>query len=348
MYPVLAQPPCTEECQQNLQFGSFDPSRSSSYKSLEDGPDAWGSEMYWYQEGLETLTIDRKQAEGLRFRLVPLADEFSAVSSSFSAWNTPATSDAGILLGGINTAKYHGPLHCFPMGLRPAGLGPQVILPVSGIEVQLGNGPSVSDTPLSYDFPEGPFSVRTADKRNTVTSVPRDVIMQLYQDLEIEWDSFYSRTLIPCSRRTENHILTFAIGNTTISTPWAAFISDADFSSDPSDMCSFDIHPMDEENSDNLTGELGLNIVQHMYLVVDHDTEMACVAPLNPNPGPDEILEIGPQLRVPDAVGEFPSTVTRYAPPTPLVTTVDSMQGAVRTAVPAVAVAGIAGLAFVL
>ncbi|KAL2782798.1 aspartic peptidase domain-containing protein [Aspergillus keveii] len=345
MYPVLAQPPCTEECQEN------------AYESLRHGPDVWGSEMFWYQEGLETLMIGGEQAEGLRFRLVPLADEFSAVnelawdgtykslvrqkliiSSSFSVWNTPETNDAGITFGGINTAQYHGPLHCFPMHLRLSGLGPRVILPVSGVEDRL----------LNYDFPEGPFRVRTADKRNTVTSVPREAVMQLYADLDLEWDSFYSRTLIPCVRRTEDHILTFTIGNTTISTPWAAFISDADFSSDPSDMCSFDIHPMDEDNSDNLTGELGMNVIQHLYLVVDHDTEMACVALLNPNPGLDEILEIGPGLHVPDAVVEFPTDVTRYAPPTPPATTVVSTQGAVRMAIPAVAVAGITGLAFVM
>jgi hypothetical protein len=226
-------------------------------------------------------------------------------SSSFSVWNTPETNDAGIIFGGINTAKYHRHLHCFPMHLRPSGLGPRVILPVSGVEVQFENGTSEEDRRLNYGFPEGPFRVRTADKRNTVTSVPRDAVMQLYADLDIEWDSFYSRTLIPCARRTEDHILTFTIGNTTISTPWAAFISDADFSSDSSDMCSFDIHPMDEDNSDNLTGELGMNVIQNLYLVVDHDTEMACVAPLNPNPGPDEILEIGTGLHVPDAVGSF-------------------------------------------
>ncbi|KAJ0416717.1 aspartic peptidase domain-containing protein [Aspergillus carlsbadensis] len=375
MYPVLAQPPCTDECQEAARFGSFDPSRSSTYEPVTGGADVWDSEMYMYSEGSDIFTIGGAQATGPPFRLVPLADEFSAVnefgwhgttykrlvdqgliiSSSMSMWNTPETNEAGVLFGGINTAKYHGPLHCFPMDIAFSGSNPRVTLPVSGVDIQLGNGTSQSDTTTSYDFPESHFGLRTDDTSRSVTYIPRSAAMRLYADLGVSYDSLYRRVRIPCSWRMEDHTLIFKIGNTTIPAPWTAFVSeepedDSDLDSDieSGNTCSFNIHPMQEPLSDKYTGELGMNIIQHMYLAVDHDTEMACVAPTNWNPGPDEILEIGPGLRVPDSVGVFPETVTRYTAPTPLVTSVTSTQGAVRTTVPGMTVAGLAGLVFVM
>ncbi|KAL2849845.1 aspartic peptidase domain-containing protein [Aspergillus pseudoustus] len=371
MYPVLAQPPCTDECEDIATFGSFDPARSRSYEPITGGAERWDSEMYLYSEGSDILSFGSEDVEGLDFRLVPLADEFSAVnelgwngdisrrlvrqglttSLSYSLWNTPGTNEAGVLFGGINTAKYHGPLHCFPMDLPTSGTSPRVTLPINGVELQLGNSTSESNITRSYDFPESPCPVRTADTMWSETYLPRDTLVGLYAELGLSYDSLAQRVELPCSRQTEDHTIIFKIGNTTISTPWSAFITEEPQvgpGSDSGTECSFNIHPADVRFSDDYIGELGPNIIQHMYLVVDEDTEMACVAPLNSNPGQDEILEIGPGPRVLDAVGEFPTTVTRYSPPTPLVTTVTSTQGVVKTAVPVMAAVGIAGVAFVL
>ncbi|KAL3483373.1 aspartic peptidase domain-containing protein [Aspergillus germanicus] len=301
MYPVLAHLPCTaHECEEAANFGSFDPARSRSYEPIAGGADRWDSPMYLYSEGSDILTIDGEDAEGLEFQLVPLADEFSAdmsrrlvdqgltASLSFSMWNTPESDEAGLLFRGINTAKYLGPLHCFPMDLPFSASSPRVTLPLNGVELQLGNSTSKSKKTGSYDFPQSPCP-----------GIARGVEL-------------------PCSRQTEGHTIIFKIGNTTISAPWTAFITetpqaDSDFDSGPG--CSFNIYPADVRFRDGEIGQLGPNITQHMYLAVDEDTEMA---------------------------------FTRCSPPTPLVTTVTSTQGAVRTAAPGFAVAGLAGLAFVL
>ncbi|KAL2810610.1 aspartic peptidase domain-containing protein [Aspergillus granulosus] len=365
LYPVSEQEQCTGDCLDSGRFGSFDPARSSSYIPIDDrGEEVWGSESFRYSEGSDILTIGGSQAEGLSFRLVPLVDQWSAVntlalswdsgiyyrlvdqgltiSPSFSLWNTPGTGQAGVLFGGINMAKYHGPLHAFSTADTP-----KVSLPVNGVEIQLQNDTSGSS--ISYDFPEGPFLIRTSE---ALTRLPLNPTMQFYTDLGISYDSTYRKIRIPCSRRSENHTLSFRVGNITISAPWGAFISqefpDRDIDPDIVESCTFDIHPMPEERTDDYAGQLGMNIIQYMYLAADYDTKVVCVAPLNLNPGPDEILEIGPGIRIPDSVGDFPETVTRYTPITTLATTGTSTQAAARTAVPGMAVAGIAGLFFVL
>lgn len=103
-------------------------------------------------------------------------------------WNTPASNEAGLLFGGINTAKYLGPLHCFPMDLPLSASSPRVTLPLSGVELQLGNRTSESKKTSSYDFPPTPCPVRTTDTLWSETYLPRDIVSGLYADLGLSYE----------------------------------------------------------------------------------------------------------------------------------------------------------------
>jgi hypothetical protein len=132
-----------------------------------------------------------------------------------------------------------------------------------------------------------------------------------------------------CSRQhTENHTISLVFGNATISAPWSDFFEPWN----DDNRCLFNIQPRDNHYlSSEYAGQIGFKFIQHMYLAVDYDNFFVGVAPLNHNPGPDHILEIGSGPKLPDAVGDFPATITPNTPSLTVVTSTSTAQAAMRT-----------------
>lgn len=253
-------------------------------------------------------------------------------SPSFSVWgNITPNGTGGLIFGGVNTAKYHGPLQAFSFK------DDTVTIPMSEFRVQTD-----AYTPSNYTFSSTPFVLST---RYAGTYLPYDAVQQMYKHYNISWlpiegINAYSGTL-ECSRQyTENHTISLVFGNATISAPWSEFFAPGLLDG----FCYFSIQPSTHENY----AQIGNIFVQRMYLALDYDNRFVGVAAMNENPGPDSILEIGIGPKIPDAVGDFPSSIVPYSPRPTVATSTSKARAAMRTMPPTYgsgAFAGVAGVA---
>ncbi|KAL4981989.1 aspartic peptidase domain-containing protein [Aspergillus falconensis] len=359
-------------------YGQFAPRNSSSFASNDED---WQQELPTAFSGFDTLSVGDSKVTNVSLGLVAV-DNISSYSSigvgpdntsfpyqlvdrglintpSFSAWRDavadadadieqdPDDSPGGIIFGGINAARFNGPLHAF--SFRDSL--PFMTLPVHGIQIHVDpvaglpstTNSSTTEALINSTFEETLFDLQT---RYVTTYVPLKTAMTIYNALNLTTyrrdDGYYPVPEIPCSRKSENHTLTFLIGSAAFDIPWTAFLRPSHIPSQG--ICSFHIQPAYEEEP-LYPGTLGSTLLSHLYLAVDYNSMMVGIAPVNQNPGQDEILEIGTESpQFPGGVGDFPETVTAYTPaPTETIAT-ETSDGwaAMRTAAPGVlpAVAG--------
>ncbi|KAL2858595.1 aspartic peptidase domain-containing protein [Aspergillus pseudoustus] len=383
LYPGADSVECSEERYCSF-YGQFDPRNSSSFTSEKEN---WREQRPEYFTGLDTLTLGDSKVTNVSLGLATV-DGISSYSSigigpgntsfvyqlvdqglistpSFSMWRDPVAevdveadpgdTPGGIIFGGINAAKFNGPLHAFSFN----DTVPTMTVPVRGVQVHVdpaasfvstANSSTSTGAPITATFDETPFDLQT---RYVISYFPRDTTMAIYTALNMTTtrrdDGYYPPPEIPCSRSSENHTITFLIGSASFDIPWTAFLSSTNIPSNG--QCYFHIHiPTDDaEYPSPYQGTLGSMILSHLYMAVDYNSMMVGLAPVNQNPGDDdEILEIGtaaPQL--PDAEGDFPETVSAYTPAltteTVATETSDGFAASMRTAAPGVlpAVAGV-------
>ncbi|RHZ64961.1 uncharacterized protein CDV56_109371 [Aspergillus thermomutatus] len=334
------------------EMGYFDPRNSSTFATAEHNWEGLDDSF----DGSDTVTVGGAKLSDVSLGLVTINDPYSynllgigpdnrsfpyqlvdsglISTPSFSAWRNPNTTNEGeIIFGGINSAKFNAPLHAF-------SFKDVISFPVHGIQIKLANGitsqteSNSQNSTITSTIPVARFPLYS---RYITTNLPRAMTMDLYAALNLssfQWENgYWPPPQVPCTRRSENHTIAFLIGNSTIPISWSAFLSEE--YNDP-DTCSFYITPSDDDKG-SWTGVLGSLFLSNIYLAVDYNSMMVGIAPLNKNPGSDEILEMGTSSpQIPRAVGDFPPTVTAYAPaPTENPTTeTSSGLAAMRTAAP--------------
>ncbi|KAL3486350.1 aspartic peptidase domain-containing protein [Aspergillus germanicus] len=383
LYPGADSVECSEE-RYCAFYGQFDPRNSSSFTSDAEN---WRESRPEYFAGLDTLTLGDSKVTNVSLGLLTV-DGFSTYSSigigpdntsfvyqlvdrglistpSFSMWRDPVTevdveadpddTPGGIIFGGINAAKFNGPLYAFSFN----DSAPTMTVPVRGVQVHVDPAASfvlstanssniAAGIPINATFDETPFDLQT---RYVTSYFPRDTAMAIYAALNMTAprrdDGYYPAPEIPCSRSSENHTITFLIGSAAFNIPWTAFLSPVNIPSEG--QCSFKIQIPDEDTEypSPYKGTLGSTILSYLYMAVDYNSMMVGLASVNQNPGDDEILEIKTEApQIPGAKGDFPETVSAYAPAptteTVATETSDGWAASLRTAAPGVlpAVAG--------
>lgn len=226
-----------------------------------------------------------------------------------------------MLFGGVNNAMYKGSLQAFPFPGQISGRNGTVRLPLASIVVESSGNSTTRPATSRHDLADSPAAVlSTLDSH---TFLPNNTAQKIYADLGITptfVPGFYtSIPYVDCARQhSENHTISLLFGNVTISVPWSALVQSLG-----NNTCELAIYTYDPDLSFGPGSQIqiGAIFVQYMYLVVDYENMFAAVAPLNPNPGSDNILEIGNGPRIPDADGNFPATITTYKAYTPTPTT---------------------------
>ncbi|KAM0258572.1 hypothetical protein ACHAQJ_003743 [Trichoderma viride] len=306
-------------------MGYFDPGKSSTFKSIQPVDSVPVS-----VNGDDVVTFGGQRADSVPMVLYGdypgeciaprssfpflLVQQGLINSPSFSLWGDQSLSNQGhLLFGGVNEAMYEGPLQAFPF----PGPNNDVSLPITGVVVE-NNGNSTRHSVADS-------TVALLSTRDIFTFLPNETVQQIYADLSITPVFEFNNSIgyVDCARlHSENRTVSLEFGNVTISVPWSALFQPVGNNS-----CEFTIVPYETYKPVGLLGsqvQLGIIFLQYMYLVVDYDNMFAAVAPLNLNPGPDHILEIGNGPRMPDADGRFPATITTYGgayEPTPTTTT---------------------------
>ncbi|KAL6830426.1 aspartic peptidase domain-containing protein [Trichoderma sp. SZMC 28015] len=318
-------------------MGYFCPAASSTMKSIQpsksdpEGPVnadvvTVGSQRV---DGVHMWLNDISPGEYSRMGISPgspflylMVDQGFINSPSFSLWSYGTPNNQGqLLFGGVNKAMYKGTLQAFPL----SGSNNNVNAPIAAIVVESGNSSTAGPTTTRHNLADSTTAVLSTI--DIFTFFPNKTVQQIYADLDITptfIPSFNaSMGIVDCARtQSENRTVSLVISNVTISVPWSElFIPFED------DTCEFTIVPYMPDLTYGPGSELqiGAAVLQYMYLAVDYDNMFAAVAPLNTNPGPDNILEIGNGTRIPDADGDFPATITPYGAPTLTTTTTGSL-----------------------
>ncbi|KAJ5950376.1 uncharacterized protein N7479_008789 [Penicillium vulpinum] len=313
---VLGTPLEGDNCQEDSYcrlYGAYNLSQSSSANStIDESKRKWS---YTFDVTTDIVTMGETQVKDVKLNtefivgnanimgLSPnnesfpyqLVDRGLIRSPSFSVWgNASSDGGAGLLFGGVNKAKYHGPLQAFPFNKTSE----VVTLPLSGFQIQ-----SDSKEPTTYTFPSSkPFILST---RYITTTLPDSVIQQIYKDYNITMEK--NGPVVDCTRLTENHTISLSSGNATFSVPWSELIGYRD---PTRNLCRFYIESSDEDAP--YAGTIGIPFSHRMYIALNYNSGFVGVAPLNENPGPDEILEIGDGPDIPDAEGDFPTSILPY------------------------------------
>lgn len=247
-----------------------------------------------------------------------MVDQGFINSPSFSLWSNASQNNQGhLLFGGVNKAMYKGTLQAFPL----SGPNNNVNVPIAAVVVDSGGSGTAGSTTTRHDLADSTTAVLSTI--DIFTFLPNNTVQQIYSNLDITptfIPSFNaSMGIVDCDRtHSENRTVSLVFGSATISVPWGDL-----FQPFEDNTCEFTIVPYRPDLTYGPGSELqiGATFLQYMYLAVDYDNMFAAVAPLNPNPGPDNILEIGNGTRIPDADGDFPATITPYGAPTPTTTT---------------------------
>ncbi|KAH0532447.1 hypothetical protein TsFJ059_001138 [Trichoderma semiorbis] len=315
-------------------MGYFFPAASSTMKSIQPSKSVPEGPV-----NADVVTVGRQRVEGVhmwlndispggysRMGITPgspflylMVDQGLINSPSFSLWSNASQNNQGhLLFGGVNKAMYKGTLQAFPL----SGPNNNVNVPIAAVVVESGDSSTAGPTTLRHDLADSTRAVLSTI--DIFTFLPNKTVQQIYSDLDITptfIPSFNaSMGIVDCARtQSENRTVSLVFGSATISAPWSEL-----FQPFEDNTCEFTIVPPDLTSGPGSELQIGATFLQYMYLAVDYDNMFAAVAPLNPNPGPDHILEIGNGTRIPDADGDFPATMTPYGAPTLATTTTGS------------------------
>ncbi|OOF98663.1 hypothetical protein ASPCADRAFT_42010 [Aspergillus carbonarius ITEM 5010] len=359
--------PCSKDTDCDL-FGSFKPNESSSFHNLTYSEFLQTGDKYTYTDtftvGDQTVKatplalsyIENDSGSYLLLSLhlwYSLTSYVSANALGISPENTSfpyllvdrglttspslslcgdrgGTNQASVLFGAVNTAKYDGPLQAFSL----QNTHNTISLQPDSLELFLENNNSSSNNNNTSHYTFSPTTL-ALETRSAFTYLPNSTLHQLYTDLNITTihpiNGSLESGLLDCSRQhTETHTISLVINNMTFSIPW-----DELFVPWTNTLCQLAIQPITPGAYASGRGQLGVPFLRRMYLAIDYDDMFVGVAPLKQDPGPDNIVEIGTGPDIPDAVGDWPASVTAYTPaPTRISTggavTRTSMGGAAR------------------
>ena len=111
-----------------------------------------------------------------------------------------------ILFGGVDIKKYEGEMMTLNVTkANRSGIYDHFRVPLTSLEA---TSPSGSDTLTTKDFP---VSV-VLDSGTTLSSLPRDLVDQIWEETGVEFSSALRQPLIPCYRKQSPGEFTFGFG----------------------------------------------------------------------------------------------------------------------------------------
>lgn len=321
--PLGCAPPGSSNA---TSLGSFNASASSTYKStgeqfnitaLEKGN--LSGDLVQDQLTLGTATVDMtfgledlsaNYLLGIGYSLnntytsLPqaLLESRQINSAAYSLWMEGQ--NGTVLFGGVNTAKYTGELYTMSI---PAVSGihylPTVL--VTNVSLQESSSPATLTT-------SGLPAYMIVNSAAPWTYLPEPLLAQIYQKVGAEWDDIVGAGLLNnCSTALASFFITFSFDSFNISLPLSELSRPLQ---DNLDTCILGLAPIGEGDS----AILGGSFLRSVYSVFDLSNNEISFARRNPQPGPDNILEIGngSSSAIPGAVSVSPATTVTAAVPT--------------------------------
>lgn len=322
--------------------GTYNPSRSSTYQyvnsrfniSYVDGSSASGDyvtdtmgfggvSLQNFQFAVGQVTTSRQSVLGIGYAASEvLATEAGGASyanlpialvesgrinrNAYSLWLNDLDASTGtILFGGVNTAKYQGPLQTVPIYATSRGRYAAFIVALSSLSL---NGTNITSSNLP--------SPVVLDSGSTLSRVPDDIAELIYNTLGITWDSSLGAGFAPCVFRNLNADLEFGFSGLKIKVPFNELFLDytdaygrAAYLRNGQRACLFGIGP-----SLGIIPILGDTFLRSAYVVFDLDRNEVSMAQTVFNSTTDSIREIASNVAsaVPGA-SPAPSTIRSLA-----------------------------------
>ena len=242
-------------------------------------------------------TADESQARLKSYANLPQAMVNNGLiqSNAYSLWLNDLNANTGsILFGGVDTAKYIGPLHSVPIqkiyGTYAAFLITLTSMSLSG---------SKNNKNLTTDLPTAVF----LDSGSSLTYLPNDLTMAIYSALNVQYNPAQTTGLCSCGLASENLTLDFTFTSPTISIPMNELVinvnhftggpgdnsnSQSDRSFGDSQECAFGVAPAQGQ-----TAVLGDTFLRSAYVVYDLANNEISLAQTKFNATASHISQIG-------------------------------------------------------
>jgi len=210
-------------------------------------------------------------------------------SNSFSLWlNDLDASTGNILFGGVDSARYVGPLATLPVQPE-AGAVSEFLITLTGLT--LGDQTVAAGRALAV----------LLDSGSSLTYLPDDVAQAIYATVGATFDAAQGAAYVPCALAREKTNLTFTFSEPAIAVAMDELVLGLVTSSgrrptfqDGREACLFGIAPAGAG-----TNVLGDTFLRSAYVVYDLDNNQISLAQTNFNATQTRVREIG---RGPDAV----------------------------------------------
>ncbi|KAH8647720.1 aspartic peptidase domain-containing protein [Xylariales sp. PMI_506] len=205
-----------------------------------------------------------------------------------------------VVFGGVDTMKFEGPLHRFPIQEVEDAYKSFYIELQSVSLTQAGSAKTYANSSVTVQIDSG----------STTGALPGDLLDDIFADL----NGFMNKTAgyyqIPCSERDNNSTFGFAFNNLTVQVPIANFITQASLIAGgaSSELCGVNL--ISVEAAGTSTAILGDAFLSTVYAVFDQDNEQVLMAPAR-NCG-SKIVALTNSMLTSDVsiIGECNSTAT--------------------------------------
>jgi hypothetical protein len=224
-----------------------------------------------------------------------LAKDGLIKSASYSIYlNKLASSLGSILFGGVDTSKFSGLLQSYP--IFPSANGEYERLQINVSSFGISGAQTIS--PNSSN----PITV-LLDTGNFMINLPQsfvDSVWKAYDVTGVKISNSPPTTVgvCDCALANSTSTLDFGFPGLNISVPFNSIVIEASplllaaFNQTlPAEICLFNINGLNGREDEFPFG-LGDAFLREVYYVVDMDSNEIGLAPMNPTPGPSNILEI--------------------------------------------------------
>lgn len=204
-------------------------------------------------------------------------------SSAYSLWLNDLDANQGsILFGGVDTAKYHGDLETLPVQ-KIYGQYSAFYIALTSVSVTNSSGTSKFS---SNSLP----SAALLDSGSSLTYLPNDIVSDIYQALDVTWESSQQTAYLPCSIAKEDYKISYTFSSPTINVAISELILDATDAtfSNGEQACVFGVNP-----SGGSSSLLGDTFLRSAYVVYDIDNNEISLANTNFNTKSSNVVEIG-------------------------------------------------------
>lgn len=205
-------------------------------------------------------------------------------SNAYSLWLNDLDANTGsILFGGVDSDKYTGDLQTLPIQ-QIDGEYAEFLITLTSVAYESGT------TDKTYNSSDLPAAV-LLDSGTSLTYLPDSIVEDIYNDLDVTYDSASGEGFVPCSYKNDDKNFTFTFSSPSISVALSEMVLEAGTGSTYADgtaACVFGIAP-----AGSSTVVLGDTFLRSAYVVYDIANNEISLAQTNFNSTSQNIQEIG-------------------------------------------------------